>query len=147
MDAKYLIPNEDFVTQQVINWSYTSYRMMLKSSFGVSYDSDPHHVRAVAIAAAASVPRVLTDPPPTCYFEAFGDSSLDFSVRYWIDDPDNGIINVRESGDADGVVGRLQARGHRHSRPGARCADQQGGARRPVAGTIHTGFKCQQSGI
>lgn len=90
-----LIPNEDFVTQHVINWSYSDYRMMLKSTFGVSYDSDPHHVRAVAVAAALTVPRVLQDPSPVCYFEAFGDSSLDFSLRYWIDDPNNGIIGVR----------------------------------------------------
>jgi small-conductance mechanosensitive channel len=90
-----LVPNEDFVTQHVINWSYSNNRMMLISRFGVSYDSDPHHVCQAAVAAAASVPRVLADPPPVCYFEAFGESSLDFSVRYWIADPNEGIINVR----------------------------------------------------
>jgi small-conductance mechanosensitive channel len=90
-----LVPNEDFVTQHVVNWSYSNNRMMLISRFGVSYDSDPHHVRKVAVAAARSVPRVMVDPEPVCYFEAFGDSSLDFSLRYWIADPDNGIINVR----------------------------------------------------
>ncbi|WP_137043079.1 mechanosensitive ion channel family protein [Pseudolabrys sp. FHR47] len=90
-----LIPNEDFVTQQVINWSYSDNRMMLKSLFGVSYDSNPHHVREVAVAAALKVPRVLHDPAPVCYFEEFGDSSLNFSLRYWIADPNNGIINVR----------------------------------------------------
>ena len=90
-----LIPNEDFVTQQVINWSYSDNRMMLKSLFGVSYDSNPHHVSEVAVAAAMKVPRVLHDPAPVCYFEEFGDSSLNFSLRYWISDPHNGIINVR----------------------------------------------------
>jgi small-conductance mechanosensitive channel len=90
-----LVPNEDFVTQHVINWSYSNNRMMLISRFGVSYDSDPHHVCQAAVAAAAIVPRVLSDPPPVCYFEAFGESSLDFSVRYWIADPNEGIINVR----------------------------------------------------
>lgn len=90
-----LIPNEDFVTQQVINWSYSDNRMMLKSLFGVSYDSNPHHVREVAVAAALKVPRVLHDPAPVCYFEEFGDSSLNFSLRYWIADPNNGIVNVR----------------------------------------------------
>ena len=90
-----LVPNEDFVTQHVVNWSYSNNRMMLISRFGVSYDSDPHHVCRAAVEAAASVPRVLADPPPVCYFEAFGESSLDFSVRYWIADPNNGIINVR----------------------------------------------------
>lgn len=90
-----LIPNEDFVTQNVINWSYSNYRMMLKAKFGVSYDSDPHHVCAVAVAAAKSVPRVIHDPSPICYFEEFGESSLDFTLRYWIEDPSNGIITVR----------------------------------------------------
>ncbi|MFA6267090.1 MAG: mechanosensitive ion channel domain-containing protein [Pseudolabrys sp.] len=90
-----LVPNEDFVTQRVINWSYSDYKMMLKSTFGVSYDSDPHRVLEVAVAAALAVPRVMKDPAPVCYFEEFGDSSLNFSLRYWIADPDNGIINVR----------------------------------------------------
>ena len=90
-----LVPNEDFVTQHVVNWSYSNNRIMLISRFGVSYDSDPHHVCQAAVAAAAIVPRVLADPPPVCYFEAFGESSLDFSVRYWIADPNEGIINVR----------------------------------------------------
>ncbi len=90
-----LIPNEDFITQQVINWSYSDARMMLKAHFGVSYDSNPHHVREVVVAAAKRVPRVLHDPAPVCYFEEFGDSALNFSLRYWIADPNNGIINVR----------------------------------------------------
>jgi small-conductance mechanosensitive channel len=90
-----LVPNEDFVTQRVINWSYSNNRMMLEANFGVSYGSDPHHVCAIAEAAAASVPRVIDDPAPICYLMAFGDSSVDFSLRYWIADPSNGIINVR----------------------------------------------------
>ena len=90
-----LIPNEDFITQQVINWSYSNYKMMLKASFGVSYSSDPHHVREVAAAAALTVPRVIAEPAPVCYFEEFGDSSLNFTLRYWIADPANGIITVR----------------------------------------------------
>ena len=90
-----LVPNEDFVTQHVVNWSYSNNRMMVISRFGVSYDSDPHHVRKVAVEAAMRVPRVMSDPEPVCWFEAFGESSLDFSLRYWIADPDNGIINVR----------------------------------------------------
>jgi small-conductance mechanosensitive channel len=90
-----LVPNEDFVTQRVINWSYSNNQMMLEAKFGVSYDSNPHRVIEVAIAAAASVPRVIAEPPPVCYFVAFGESSLDFSLRYWIGDPSNGIVNVR----------------------------------------------------
>ncbi|HEY5380326.1 MAG TPA: mechanosensitive ion channel domain-containing protein [Pseudolabrys sp.] len=90
-----LVPNEDFVTQRVVNWSYSNYKMMLKASFGVSYDSDPHRVIEVAVAAAMKVPRVIDDPKPVCYFEEFGDSSLNFTLRYWIADPNNGMITVR----------------------------------------------------
>ncbi len=90
-----LVPNEDFITQHVINWSYSNYRMMLTAKFGVSYDSDPHHIIRVTIAAAATVPRVLAYPAPVCHFEEFGDSSLNFTLRYWIADPSDGIINVR----------------------------------------------------
>jgi len=90
-----LIPNEDFVTQQVVNWSYSNYKMMLKATFGVSYDSNPHKVREIAVAAALKVPRVIKEPMPVCYFEEFGDSSLNFSLRYWIADPENGIVTVR----------------------------------------------------
>ena len=90
-----LIPNEDFVTQQVVNWSYSNYKMMLKAKFGVSYDSNPHRVREIAVAAAMKVPRVISDPSPVCYFEEFGDSSLNFTLRYWIADPENGIVTVR----------------------------------------------------
>ena len=90
-----LVPNEDFVTQHVVNWSYSNYRMMLVAKFGVGYNSNPHHVNDVAVAAAAAVPRVLQDPAPACYFEEFGDSSLNFTLRYWIADPGNGFINVR----------------------------------------------------
>jgi small-conductance mechanosensitive channel len=90
-----LVPNEDFITQHVVNWSYSNCQMMLEAKFGVSYDCDPHRVREIAVAAAASVPRVISDPAPICYFVNFGESSLDFSLRFWIADPNNGIINVR----------------------------------------------------
>jgi small-conductance mechanosensitive channel len=90
-----LIPNEDLVTQPVTNWSYSDQLVRLDIPFGVSYDSDPHHVRDVAIAAAASVERVLAKPAPVCHLIAFGASSLDFLVRIWIEDPMGGTRNVR----------------------------------------------------
>jgi small-conductance mechanosensitive channel len=90
-----LVPNEDFVTQHVVNWSYSNNRIMLHANFGVAYASNPHRIIEIATAAAASVARVIAEPQPRCYFEAFGDSSLNFHLRYWISDPDNGIINVR----------------------------------------------------
>jgi small-conductance mechanosensitive channel len=92
---EFLIPNEDLVTQRVINWSYSNRDVCLNVTFGVSYDSDPHLVRRVAVEAAASAPRVLKAPVPACYIHAFGQSSIDFLLAVWIDDPAAGVANVR----------------------------------------------------
>ncbi len=92
---EYLIPNEDFVTQRVINWSYTKDDVRLTVEFGVDVVADPHIVQRVAVEAAAIVPRVLADPAPVCHFLAFGSKSLDFSLRFWIRDPIAGSTNVK----------------------------------------------------
>ena len=92
---KYLIPNEDFITQQVINWSYSDENVRVDVEFGVAYDSDPHQVSAIAIAAAQTVARVSTYKEPVCWLTSFGASSLDFKLRFWITDPRNGLTNVR----------------------------------------------------
>ena len=94
---EYLIPNEDFVTQRVINWTYTSDNVRLAVEFGVDVVADPHVVQRLAIVAAASVPRVLADPEPLCHFMAFGAKSLDFSLRFWIKDPVEGATNVKSA--------------------------------------------------
>jgi len=94
---EYLIPNEDFVTQRVINWSYTSDNVRLSVEFSVDVIADPHVVQRVAIAAAASVSRVLAEPGPGCHFMAFGAKSLDFSLRFWIKDPAAGATNVKSA--------------------------------------------------
>lgn len=92
---EYLIPNEDFITHEVINWSYSDDLVRIDVAFGASYDSDPHKISAVAIEAASSVPRVVEAQRPVCWLTAFGDSSLDFLLRFWIRDPQNGLTNVR----------------------------------------------------
>ncbi|MCR4267701.1 mechanosensitive ion channel family protein [Nitratireductor sp. ZSWI3] len=92
---EYLIPNEDFITQQVINWSFSDEMVRLDVSFGVSYEADPHEVSALAIEAAMSVGRVDAERRPVCWMTAFGESSLDFVLRFWIRDPQQGLTNVR----------------------------------------------------
>jgi small-conductance mechanosensitive channel len=90
-----LIPNEDLVTQRVINWSHSNDRVRLDVDFGVSYASDPRAVQALAIAAALGVKRVLARPEPVCHLIKFNDFSLDFVLRFWIEDPVAGVTNVR----------------------------------------------------
>ena len=92
---EYLIPNEDFITQKVVNWSFSDKLVRLDVDFGVSYDSDPHEVSKLAISAAGTIDRVLTAPSPVCWMTEFGSSSLDFKLRFWIADPQAGLTNVR----------------------------------------------------
>lgn len=92
---EYLIPNEDFMTHEVINWSFSDDLVRLDVAFGVSYSSDPHKVSALAIEAASGVKRVVESRRPVCWLTEFGDSSLNFLLRFWIRDPQNGLTNVR----------------------------------------------------
>jgi len=93
--TEFLIPNEDLITNRVVNWSHSSDLVRLDIHFGVSYDSDPHHVKRIAAAAPLKEARVINDPPPVCHVVGFGDSSIDFILRFWIRDPTKGLTNIR----------------------------------------------------
>lgn len=92
---EYLIPNEDLITGQVVNWSHSNDFVRLDIFFGTAYQDDPHKVRQIAIEAAASVNRVLRDKAPVCHIVGFGDSSVDYILRFWITDPTGGLTNIR----------------------------------------------------
>lgn len=92
---EFLIPNEDLITGQVVNWSHSNDFVRLDIFFGTAYGDDPHKVRAHAIEAAKTVERVLKDRPPVCHIVGFGDSSVDYILRFWITDPTGGLTNVR----------------------------------------------------
>ena len=92
---EYLIPNEDFITQRVENWSFTDPDVRIDVEFGVAQDSDPHAVRRIAVDTAKALDRVLERPAPVCHMTRIGESSLDFILRFWIADPQNGVTNIR----------------------------------------------------
>lgn len=92
---EYLIPNEDLITGQVVNWSHSNDFVRLDINFGTAYSDNPHDVRKLAIAAAQSVDRVLSTRPTVCHIVAFGDSSVDYILRFWISDPTGGLTNIR----------------------------------------------------
>ena len=92
---EYLIPNEDMITGQVVNWSHSNELVRVDIHFGTAYGDDPHLVRKVAIEATESVDRVLTSRPPVCHIIGFGDSSVDYILRFWIIDPSQGLTNIR----------------------------------------------------
>jgi small-conductance mechanosensitive channel len=95
-DAKeFLIPNEDLITQQVVNWSYSSRQVRLRVPIGVSYDADiPTAIQAI-IDASLEHDRVLKNPAPKCLMTGFGDSSIDLELRFWIGDPEGGSGNIK----------------------------------------------------
>ena len=92
---EYLIPNEDLITNQVVNWSHSDDFVRLDIFFGTAYGDDPHEVRKLAIAAAKAVDRVLSFKAPVCHIVGFGDSSVDYILRFWIRDPTQGLTNIR----------------------------------------------------
>ncbi|MEH6546999.1 MAG: mechanosensitive ion channel domain-containing protein [Sneathiella sp.] len=91
---EYLIPNEDLITQQVINWSYSSKNVRLRVPIGVAYDADIPKTISLIEATAGEVARVLENPAPKCLMRGFGDSAIDLELRFWIADPESGCRNV-----------------------------------------------------
>jgi small-conductance mechanosensitive channel len=94
-DSKeYLIPNETLITNQVTNWSYSTSQLRLDVCFGVGYGSDLRQARRLAIEAAQAARRVIASPAPVCHVTEFGDNAVQMLLRFWIEDPANGIKNV-----------------------------------------------------
>ena len=91
---EFLIPNEDLVTQKVVNWTYTDKNTLVKISFGTNYEADPRLVCKLAIETAAAAPRALKPKPPNCILTEFTEAGMKFSLTFWIADPD-GMDNVK----------------------------------------------------
>ena len=82
-----IIPNSEFVSGRVVNWSHGDPRMRLRVAVGVSYGSDVDHVSRVLLEVARRHADVLDDPSPQVRLNRFGQSSLDFELLVWIGDP------------------------------------------------------------
>jgi len=81
-----IVPNAEFISSQVINWSHSDREVRLHIPVGVSYSSNPEEVRDILLEVAASHQGVLKSPPPDVIFTEFGDSSLNFDLRVWTSD-------------------------------------------------------------
>ena len=92
---EHLIPNEDLITQRVINWSYSNKSVRLRIPIGISYHADPHQARKLILESIKEIERVLPNPAPVCLMKGFGDNSVDLELRVWIEDPSNGVANVK----------------------------------------------------
>lgn len=92
---EHLIPNETLITERVENWSYSSDKVRIHIPIKVSYKSDIKLVKKLLLEIIRNNNRILKSPEPTCLIAALGESSVDFEIRAWIEDPINGIGSVR----------------------------------------------------
>jgi small-conductance mechanosensitive channel len=90
-----LVPNQQLISNAVINWSYTDPRIRLKLPIRVSYRDDPELALGVLLTACEGQPRVLRDPAPVSRLMHFSDSGIELELRFWISDPQDGVNNVR----------------------------------------------------
>ena len=92
---EYLIPNENLMVNQVENWSYSSRNVRIQVPVGISYNCDLKLAEKLMLEAAKGATRVLQTPPPMCWLDAYGDSSVNFVIHCWINDPEDGVGNVK----------------------------------------------------
>ncbi len=90
-----IVPNELMITQRVENLSLADSKVWQSTVVSVAYESDIELVRTLLLKAAVDQPRVLKDPPPSVALSAFGADGLEFTVGYWIADPENGPMSLR----------------------------------------------------
>ncbi len=90
-----IVPNETMMTSRVENLSLADPRIWLSTVVSVAYDSDVDLVRRLLVDAALAQPRVLREPAPSASLSAFGADGLEFTVGFWIADPQNGQLGLR----------------------------------------------------
>jgi small-conductance mechanosensitive channel len=90
-----LVPNQQLISNAVINWSYTDPRIRLKLPIRVSYRDDPELALGVLLTACEGQARVLQEPAPVSRLMHFSDSGIELELRFWISDPQEGVNNVR----------------------------------------------------
>lgn len=86
-----VVPNEDFITTRVVNYSDQGSANRYEAEFSVSYDTDINRVPEIIEAAVSKHPEVLSKPfPPDCELRGFGESGIDFAVEFWVNGIDDG---------------------------------------------------------
>tara|TARA_R110001592_G_scaffold126312_1_gene337306 strand:- start:832 stop:1986 length:1155 start_codon:yes stop_codon:yes gene_type:complete len=78
-----IIPNAEFISKSVINWSHSGRNIRFHVPVGVAYKEDPAHIKSILIEVAKKHPDVLKDPEPDVLFKEYGDNSLNFDLLVW----------------------------------------------------------------
>ena len=100
-----LVPNQNLITNSVINWSYSDQRVRIRLPVHISFQDDPEVALQVLIDAAVNHPRILKEPAPVSRLMSFENYGMRVEVRFWIRDPMNGVNNVRS--DVNREIWRL----------------------------------------
>ena len=90
-----IVPNEMLITQRVENLSLADPKVWRSTVVSVAYDSDVDLVMRLLLEAVSHNPRVLPDPAPSVALSAFGADGLEFTVGYWVGDPEIGVLGLR----------------------------------------------------
>jgi small-conductance mechanosensitive channel len=81
--AEVIVPNGDLISAQVVNWTLSDNMRRIEISIGVAYGTEPKQVLDILTQVAREHPDVLGQPEPIALFREFGDSSLNFTLRFW----------------------------------------------------------------
>jgi len=92
--TEFLIPNEDMITQPVVNWSHSHRLVRRRIPVQVSYQSDIRQAMALMVEAATEEKRILNKPEPRTLMRGYGENGVDLELRMWIDDPQHGVSNI-----------------------------------------------------
>jgi len=87
-NSEIIVPNADLIAQKVTNWTFSTKMVRVTLPVGVAYGSSLEKVLKILIKAAAEHPEVLPHPAPNSIFDGFGNSSIDFQLRFWVRDVD-----------------------------------------------------------
>lgn len=90
-----LIPNEQLISNEVVNWTYSHKQVRLIVSVGISYDSDLHKAMELLATVSGGIERVLQSPAPRARLRGYGDSSVDLELCIWISDAESGVNNIK----------------------------------------------------
>ncbi len=91
---EHLVPNEDIITQPVINWTFSDNKVRRHLPVNVSYKSDIEQAMQLMMDAALETSRVIRNPEPRVLIKSFGDNGIDLELRMWIRDSENGVSNI-----------------------------------------------------
>jgi len=90
-----LIPNENLITSEVINWSYSDRHVRVRIPVQISYSDDPEAAMQIMLDASKANDRVLEHPAPQVRMLSFGDNGINLELRLWLSDPEEGVGSVK----------------------------------------------------